>query len=525
VDSWYITQSAQNYSGSVPLVANRDGYLRVFVRANQANTNTAPTVRITINGTHTDVLASSSSVPTSIVEGNPNASWNLAVPGSSISPGMTVGIQIDPTLSIPEADRTNNTINATPTVDAVKDFNCVIVPVFQSQNGLAGNVDSGRTLGSWVDRFQRMYPIKNGGINITKGSTYTYTGTPLTSAGTNWETLLGDIDAKRTAEGSSSYYFGAVNVSYSNGVAGYASVGSPAAIGWDKTGYYDGGNYPEIYAHEVGHNLGRYHSPCGNPPGVDANYPYSTGSIGTWGWDEGYASALAPLNTSPWRDPATYKDIMSYCTPLWVSDYTYQGIMTFRAGSAIGDVVNVSPNQQDCLLVSGQVKNGQMTLNPAFKVRTISQLPEPGSHTLQLHDAQGHTLAEVSFDPVEIADMPGDPVQYFVFAIPLDSTVETDLAGLRVVKEGSTKAMMAPTMAAAKMVGVREPVSVRMRPGQAHLSWDPMVHPKVMVRDPRTGEVISFADGGSLDLETDATDLDVTFSDGVHSTRKFMKVQ
>jgi hypothetical protein len=216
---------------------------------------------------------------------------------------------------------------------------------------------------------------------------------------------------------------------------------------------------------------------------------------------------------------------MGYCYPNWVSDYTYKNIMIFRAGSSIGDVVNATAVQQDCLLVSGRIQNGQVVLDPTFKVTTVPQPPAPGAYTLQLQDDQGAALLEIPFEPMEVADLPSGPEQHFVFTIPLPSRVETALSGMRVVTAGVVQAARRASPLAADLVGVREPVSVRMRPGQAHLSWDPMTQPRVMVRDPRTGEVLSFADGGSLDLDTDATELDVTFSDGVRSSRRLLKVQ
>ena len=66
-------------------------------------------------------------------------------------------------------------------------------------------------------------------------------------------------------------------------------------------------------AHELGHQHGRYHSPCGTS-GTDADYPYASGVIGVWGWDPASGAFYAP-------DTGT--DIMGYCDEQWVSDYTY----------------------------------------------------------------------------------------------------------------------------------------------------------------------------------------------------------
>src|SRR5690242_21462969 len=37
IEAMYVVQSVQSREGAVPLVANKDGYLRVFVLANAAN--------------------------------------------------------------------------------------------------------------------------------------------------------------------------------------------------------------------------------------------------------------------------------------------------------------------------------------------------------------------------------------------------------------------------------------------------------------------------------------------------------
>src|SRR5690606_15666517 len=40
----------------------------------------------------------------------------------------------------------------------------------------------------------------------------------------------------------------------------------------------------DAFVHELGHNQGRPHSPCGNPDGPDMNYPHPGSSIGAWGF-------------------------------------------------------------------------------------------------------------------------------------------------------------------------------------------------------------------------------------------------
>jgi hypothetical protein len=51
------------------------------------------------------------------------------------------------------------------------------------------------------------------------------------------------------------------------------------------------------------------------------------------------------------------------------------------------------------------------------------------------------------------------------------------------------------------------------------LSWNSTAHPMVMVRDPETGEVLSFARGGNSRLVTLKGEIDLEMSDGVKSQR------
>jgi hypothetical protein len=49
------------------------------------------------------------------------------------------------------------------------------------------------------------------------------------------------------------------------------------------------------------------------------------------------------------------------------------------------------------------------------------------------------------------------------------------------------------------------------------LRWDAAAHPMLMVRDPVTGEVLSFARGGRSEIVTDRRELDLQLSTGVRS--------
>jgi len=193
---------------------------------------------------------------------------------------------------------------------------------------------SATALTAYASYMRAMYPIN--GISITVGDTIT-TPTPV-----DWEVMLDAIRAKRTSDKAPNdvYYFGLVkpadtfdNYCRSSCTTGIGFVvttatGSSTAQGRSAVGVAYGDRYSwETMAHEVGHNHGRNHAPCvtggGTISGVDSKFPYTSGGLGTWGYD---------ARTQKLYDPAKSKDIMGYCTTNWVSDYTYVGLTTRVAG-------------------------------------------------------------------------------------------------------------------------------------------------------------------------------------------------
>jgi hypothetical protein len=523
-----LTQSTQTLDNTVPVVAGKPGLIRVFALANQPNA-AAPSVEITLKnngvavpGYPKTVAAPTGSVPTVLNEGSLSSSWNLSVPGTDLSTptgsGYSITAVVDPAGDVAESDKTNNATTVALQVTTVPTFKTTIFPVVLSSG--TGNVTAANK-DAWAARLVKMYPVASWDVAV--GATYTdATITTLASDGTGWKTLLQNLATKHQADGvTDRYYYGALKVSYSSGVAGLGYVpGSSSssfyyrtAIGWDKTGYSDGGNYPEVFAHETGHNMGRQHSPCGNPANPDPNYPYAGGGIGVWGYD----TTLGLLYT-----PSTYKDIMGYCPPyVWVSDWVYKGILTFRAGTGGFLVVGAEDSPlpkaqataQDCLLVRGMVHDdGSVELLPSFRTRALPTAPVgAGEYTLAGLDAKGASLFTAPIELVEVGCSPNGHERHFLLALPYDAALLDALAGLSVLKGDQ---VLASHKAATATMAVA-PEATRLSDDKVQLTWDASVHPTVMVRDADTGEVLAILSGGQQNFTTRATRFDLVLSDGV----------
>src|SRR5262249_36768076 len=101
------------------------------------------------------------------------------------------------------------------------------------------------------------------------------------------------------------------------------------------------------------------------------------------------------------------------------------------------------------------------------------------------------------------------------------------LATLRVRgPEGVAEIAGGPAMAAARVGGapMLAPTAHWSVGGRAKVSWDAR-YPMAMIRDARTGQVLSFARGSSVELEVPGTRLQIVLSDGVRSTTQFVVPQ
>ncbi|MBA3496029.1 MAG: hypothetical protein H0T86_02875 [Gemmatimonadales bacterium] len=507
IDGLYLTQGVQAYDGGVPLVKDRDGYLRVFVTANQSNL-AAPAVRVRffLGGTlasESTIPAPTLAVPLSPNEGSLAASWNLPVSKTLIQPNLSIVAEVDPVNAVAESDETDNAFPASGTplaldVRTTSTFSVRMVPIHQSANGRTGNVTNANKDG-FFPATMRLHPLASFDADLR--APFTTDRPPVQSDEANgaWTQILNELNALRAADGSSRYYFGVVNTTYSSGVAGVGYIGGKAAMGWDKPGA------DNVAAHEWGHNWGRQHAPCGDPGGVDGSYPYADGVIGVYGFDV-LAQSLKPPTSS---------DLMGYCTDEWISDYTYKAVLNYRGTQT--DVASFGQALQPSLLVWGRIVDGQAVLEPAFRVVTRPSLPaRPGRYQVEGSTADGASLFRLSFTPEEVADAPRGG-RHFAFAVPLQPDRAARLHAIRLSVPGRQGVTVRAASPAAGVPSAAAPAvrTTRLAPDRVAVRWDAALHPMVMVRDPSTGQVLSFARGGQAEVVTDRDDLELQLSNGV----------
>jgi hypothetical protein len=138
---------------------------------------------------------------------------------------------------------------------------------------------------------------------------------------TNWNDLLTALQTPRTNDGNRQdwVYYGLLPSGIP--VGGLIGCGGPAgtSAGRAGTNLQD----QQALAHEVCHQLGFTHAPCGAVgTTADPNYPtyepYGAASIGEFGLN---------VSTGQIIRPTVARDLMSYCPPQWLSLYHYRRLL------------------------------------------------------------------------------------------------------------------------------------------------------------------------------------------------------
>ena len=393
----YLTQAVQSLDYPVPLVAGRRALLRVFITADEQAGADMPPARAAFYHDGVPVHAAeapgrATPVPAEIDEGSLPASINADVPGWVIAPGLEMVIEVDPggdpasglRTRLPETGRM-----AVQVVD-VPPFNLTVVPflwvedpdrsVLAATEGLTADDDLFRLT-------QDLLPVGEFSLRVRD-----YVWSSVEPVYEHTTTMLRETALVRAADGSDGYYMGVLKTGGAGGDRGRKTFLSRL----------DG----ETIAHELGHNLGLMHAPCGNLS-YDPYYPHADGSIGSWGYDFRTGRLVPPES----------KDLMSYCSSLantWISGYHFSKALRYRQAHPTG--VAARPAARTLLLWGGVDEFGDPVLEPAFAADAApSAPPSAGAYRLTGADAAGRVLFSFAFDMGGIADGEGGA---FAFALP-----------------------------------------------------------------------------------------------------------
>ena len=527
VEAVHLNQANQDFVGTIGGVAGRPGLLRVVLRAQEPNTPKPNLLlRLYVHGSlvREEIFPASGS----LAPLNPDLSvlthtWNMPLAASEVLLGLSVEVLLDPDSTLADAYRPvlrypRDPGTASLDVAPIPPLNVVFIPIHSTRRGETGKVNPENASAflestlQWIPSSTisaAVRPVYSTDLDLTKGE--------------DWSTLLGEIRALRIAENATDEYYHGIVPRFSGMAYGGLAyrLPFPRHTGRAALSHDDLPAAASTVAHELGHNMGRRHTPCGDPPEVDPDYPYPGAVLGQPGWD---------ILSGSLMNADAYFDYMSYCRPRWTSYYIYGAILEWRRADplvpqAIGTASESGSGEATPgLLVWGHINDREVVLKPAFTLTARPVLPVAGGpHQLRGLAADGAELFRFAFSGVEVAGGPDPDERHFAYFVPLrpdqiDAIESIELSvprgrGARSWSEGPIRMPgLEPT---APDLHVHPLGDDRLR-----IRWDADDYPMAMVRERSTGRILSFARDGNAYLSVagvDAGELEILLSDGVRS--------
>ncbi len=424
----YLTQAIQSRELPIALVAGEQALLRVFPTAARANAERMPAVRADfhLGGSlvhSVDIPSGPGPIPTELDEGSLDRSVNATIPAGVVQPGLEMAIEIDPggTLDesldvarrIPEAGRLAVEVRTMPR------FDITFVPFVWETNPdmsvveLVDAMEADPGGHEMLRHVRTLLPVAE--ISVTAHA-------PVRTA-SNWvNELIVEAALIATMEGGGGHYMGLLAGEF-EGSGGVAYIESRIAFSVTDAG---------VIAHEFGHNLSLEHAPCGGPAGVDPAYPHANASTGEWGYDFAEQRLVSPHE---------YFDLMAYCAPDWISDFSFDKALRYRlhgAGRLRPPETGAGGAPVPSLLVWGGVDAGSRPyLEPALVAEAPPAPPRaPGPWRIAGTTADGTALFGFSFAMPVAAD--GDGRSGFAFALPAQPGWAESLASITLSGPGGS---------------------------------------------------------------------------------------
>ncbi|MCB8945066.1 MAG: hypothetical protein H6658_15070 [Ardenticatenaceae bacterium] len=436
-----IFQASQTNDNAVPLVAGKTGVARIYAQllAGTSPNNVQVSITAVRNGNTLGTVNASgpTKVPASPSHGSYNTTYNVILPSNWLSGQVKLTAKVDPGNDHPEANENNNQFSRTVTFTDIPDLQIRLIPIDYVHTGPTNPGDyPGQAVDNISDWIARAYPMES--INVNIRPSHLFIGNLETNL-THWENLLDDMFTIKLSDGlpeeTPIVYYGLIPIKngseqwFYGGVAGIGWISPPGHNYRESIGLNLGANDDTgiLAGHEIGHNLGRQHAPCGGAAGVDPNYPYSGASIGRYGTD-------IQGSTVSFYTPDDHVDMMSYCSPEWVSDYTYTALYNNQLAQGLLQT-ELQPTEK--LVIRASFTSNGLAVDPvyAFAIPGRARALLSGM-MVELLDSNGDLIAS---HPIAVREVHEDGIQFrsVVGTVPLPAE---SVASLRLVEDGAVLA-------------------------------------------------------------------------------------
>ncbi|MGK5081327.1 IPT/TIG domain-containing protein [Janthinobacterium sp. HLX7-2] len=455
-------------------------------------------------------------LPTAKSDYSFNGNFSAVLPAAWILPGVRVRV------TAVGSDGVQTSQEAAPVVSSAAKIRLVLVPL-STDDGVAQLPDAEVIRAALT----RVYPYAAENISISTRAPLSVPGS--STADSWWSTTLGTLDSKRAQEDSGAYYYGFVPAMSVSRAAGLAYInlrtGSndyTSAIGLDakftNIASIDsfGNGWPEwltTLVHELGHNHSLKHVACGGPADAATDYPYANGNLGPQPlYNSNYAGSIGQLSKAAYGAGTPMKDVMSYCSGAWFSDYSYGRVQQFlekrstqgTGSNVLGASTSVAGNGY--LTISGRITPAGVALHPAVVSSSRVGAAASGSgqgYTLRLLTASGQTI-DLPFDAVSLADHGGSAMSHFrvSFANP------GDISEVEVLSKGKALAKLERPARRSKAAANDASFDATQSGGKLALAWNAQAEPYAAVlhvaADGRKTVVASGLTGGNASVDVSA---------------------
>lgn len=385
-------------TSNTKLIPNKSALLRLHILNNRSTPVPDIQVQAILNNSTTELIVTKpAQLPATKNVNATNQSYRAIVDKSLMRSGLNIKITI---AGIEET--------ITPIFGIENKLYITLVPI-RITEPITGETATGvvPNLQTIRNGFLQLWPFSE--VNLQTRAIYT----SAAETADDMEDVLPEIAELRELDGERSHYYGFFSDDiYSlfdfDGFGGIAYLSSTAGIGSDR----DPGL--SIMLHEVGHNFSLHHVNCGDPVEYDSLYPHNTNSIGTLGVNASF---------SMFYQPTSYRDIMSYCSPEFVSDYSYKKAQDYLEQNP-SRIFNSTGSQktaaytQSSWFISGQIlADNSVKLRRLIPVNRQSTIQENGQYQLVITDTAGNTHKQF-FDTRKLDHADQDSAQFFSLFIP-----------------------------------------------------------------------------------------------------------
>lgn len=393
-----------------PIVAGRDMLVRIHVEPHDSFTERVIRASVTVGtGAEATIITADQLVEGPSTQGKLGTTLNVAVDGTLVTEDLALDVSVRENGETAVEGTEGIAVWTSDEVGGLVTFptdvlDVVIVPIQYDADGSGRLPDtSPAALEQLRQVMLGMYPASE--VVLTVADPYPWDRAVNAGNDAQWSALLFRMNLEREAAGGArpnTYFYGLFDPADSFNQ--YCRFGCILGLSLVATNPRDpffrasiGLGYPEVagdtMAHELGHAHGREHAPCGLfGQQSDPDYPHPDAELGTWGFN---------IVTNTLFKPTSTFDIMSYCEPVWISDYTYFELFKrIRTIEAQGNARSAKTEWQAIALTD----TGQEWMPELARL----QGPPPGALVdVALLDADGNRVGQTLGSLVRYGDIAG----------------------------------------------------------------------------------------------------------------------